>query len=152
MAFLFIYTILKSLFSGNNKIGSEFKTLITNTLIAGILIQASWFLTSAAVDLSTIATYGVGGLPITILGSSSDEKLNNMTYFNYEYIFDFKNANPNSDSSNFIILHTKNWNISPCATIPYSRTEQTSGSTTDNDKTKQLIIGRKIIAYQSSLN
>lgn len=59
LAFLFVYTLLKGLFSDKNKAVSEFKKLITNTLIAGILIQSSWFLISAAVDISTIATYGV---------------------------------------------------------------------------------------------
>ncbi|MBO4203609.1 hypothetical protein J5893_02120 [bacterium] len=142
MAFLFIYTILKSLFSGNNKIGSEFKTLITNTLIAGILIQASWFLTSAAVDLSTIATYGVGGLPITILGSSSDENLD-LVYFNHERVINFEQQG-DSFIQDFLILHTKDWNISPCATTSIQWKE-------NDEQTATVILGRKIIAYQSRL-
>jgi len=36
-------------------------------LIAGIFIQASWFLVAALVDVSTIATYAVGGLPLSVL-------------------------------------------------------------------------------------
>ncbi len=143
MAFLFIYTILKSLFSGNNKIGSEFKTLITNTLIAGILIQASWFLTSAAVDLSTIATYGVGGLPITILGSSSDENLD-LVYFNHERVINFEQQG-DSFIQDLLILHTKDWNISPCAT---TKIEWMTGGNSYSDK---VILGRKVIAYQSRL-
>jgi hypothetical protein len=34
--------------------------VIKTTLIAGILIQASWIITAAAVDISSIATYGIG--------------------------------------------------------------------------------------------
>jgi hypothetical protein len=34
--------------------------VIRNTLIAGVLIQASWFITAAAVDISSLATYGIG--------------------------------------------------------------------------------------------
>ena len=41
--------------------------IIKKTLIAGILIQASRFLMAALVDVSTIATYAVGGLPLSVL-------------------------------------------------------------------------------------
>lgn len=41
--------------------------IIKNTLIAGVLIQASWFLMAALIDVSTIATYAVGGLPLNVL-------------------------------------------------------------------------------------
>ena len=37
------------------------------TLIAGVLIQASRFLMAALVDVSTIATYAVGGLPLSVI-------------------------------------------------------------------------------------
>jgi hypothetical protein len=45
----------------------EMAKLIKNTLIAGVLIQSSRFLTATAVDISTIATYGIGGLPLSIV-------------------------------------------------------------------------------------
>lgn len=41
--------------------------IIKKTLIAWILIQASWFLVAALVDVSTVATYAVWGLPLSIL-------------------------------------------------------------------------------------
>lgn len=44
------------------------KDLITKTLIAGVIIQASWFILMAMVDLSTILTYSVGAIPTTIVG------------------------------------------------------------------------------------
>jgi hypothetical protein len=37
----------------------DVKKIITNTLIAGVLIQASRFLTAALIDISTVATYGI---------------------------------------------------------------------------------------------
>ncbi|MEI7919041.1 MAG: hypothetical protein WCH65_02230 [bacterium] len=40
-------------------------------MIAGILIQASWFLVAAVVDISTIATYAVGGLPLSVLKNTT---------------------------------------------------------------------------------
>ena len=36
-------------------------------MIAGVLIQASRFLMAALIDVSTIATYAIGGLPLSIL-------------------------------------------------------------------------------------
>jgi hypothetical protein len=34
--------------------------IIKKTLIAGILIQMSWFLVAAVIDVSTILTYSIG--------------------------------------------------------------------------------------------
>jgi hypothetical protein len=34
-------------------------TIIKKTLIAGVLIQASWFLIAAVIDVSTILTYSI---------------------------------------------------------------------------------------------
>lgn len=59
-----------------NLIGKEkmdVKKIITKTLIAGILIQASWFLVWAAVDISTVATSAIGAFPASFL--KSDAKL-----------------------------------------------------------------------------
>lgn len=59
-----------------NLIGKEkmdVKKIITKTLIAGILIQASRFLVGAAVDISTVATSAVGAFPATFL--QNDTKL-----------------------------------------------------------------------------
>ena len=45
-------------------------------MIAGVLIQASWFLVAAAVDISTVATYAVGGLPLSVLKNTDiDHKI-----------------------------------------------------------------------------
>lgn len=42
-------------------------SMITKLLIAGIGIQASWFVIGALIDVSTVATVGVGGLPLQLL-------------------------------------------------------------------------------------
>ena len=39
------------------------KKVITNTLMAWVLIQASWFAVAAVIDISTIATYAIGSMP-----------------------------------------------------------------------------------------
>lgn len=69
--FMVLFAIIKSIFtnSGQWSLKDEKSPLgiIKKTLIAGILIQASWFIMAVLVDLSTIATYAVGGLPLNIL-------------------------------------------------------------------------------------
>jgi hypothetical protein len=57
------------------KKGMDIKNLITKTLIAGVLIQASRFLVGALVDVSTIATSAVGAFPASFL--KTDIKLQN---------------------------------------------------------------------------
>lgn len=64
--FLVLFTILKNVFSIGKKV-DDVKKVVTNTLIAGVLIQASWFLTAALIDISTIATYGIWALPMSVL-------------------------------------------------------------------------------------
>ncbi|MBU0625974.1 hypothetical protein KKH82_00625 [Patescibacteria group bacterium] len=41
------------------------------------MIQISWFAMAALVDLSTVATYAIGGLPLNVLGSTDlgDQKI-----------------------------------------------------------------------------
>lgn len=76
-----LYHILKSLFSWKWLWSFKEKDsplwIVKNILIAGILIQASRFLLSAVIDISTIATYAVGGMPLTILKNSNlwDQKI-----------------------------------------------------------------------------
>lgn len=69
--FMVLFAIIKSIItnSGEWSLKDEKSPLgiIKTTLIAGILIQASWFLLAALIDVSTIATYAVGGLPLSVL-------------------------------------------------------------------------------------
>lgn len=40
------------------------KDMIVKLLIAGLGVQISWFAVGALVDLSTVLTTGIGGLPL----------------------------------------------------------------------------------------
>ncbi len=59
LGFIVLFSILKWIFSSFWKDkGNDARspmTIIKNTLIAGVLIQASWFLTAALIDISTVA-------------------------------------------------------------------------------------------------
>lgn len=48
------------------------KKLITQTLIAWVLIQASWFMMGALIDISTIAVSAVGSLPSAFMQSDAN--------------------------------------------------------------------------------
>ena len=56
----------------------DVKKVITNTLVASILIQASRFLMGAAVDISTIATAGISAFPMSFLKNDTTLQ-NNIT-------------------------------------------------------------------------
>ncbi len=79
--FMVLFAIIKSILTNNGgwSIKDEKSPLgiIKTTLIAGILIQASWFLVAAVIDVSTIATYAVGGLPLSVLKKTTigDQKI-----------------------------------------------------------------------------
>jgi len=49
-------------------------SIIKKTLIAWVLIQMSWFLMAAVIDVSTILTYSIGGLPMTVLQNNESYK------------------------------------------------------------------------------
>lgn len=70
--FLVLFNILKMVFgiSDSAKSQSDVKKVITNTLMAWVLIQASWFLVAAVIDISTIATYAIGSMPTASFSSS----------------------------------------------------------------------------------
>ncbi|MCX6825079.1 MAG: hypothetical protein NTY80_02530 [candidate division SR1 bacterium] len=83
-----------------NLIGKEkinIKDIITKTLIAGILIQASWFLVAAVVDVSTIATTAIGAFTTSFLQSSPNlqTQINNSITNNVytKYIIDLSGGN-----------------------------------------------------------
>lgn len=75
LGFLFIFYLFKYLITQDKN--KNPKWLIIRSLIAGVWIQASWFLMSVLIDISTIMIYGIWGLPLSVLwwaegGSSED--------------------------------------------------------------------------------
>ncbi|MBQ9553897.1 hypothetical protein IJU97_02890 [bacterium] len=50
------------------------KTSIVNLLISSVLIQASWFLMMAVVDISTVALATVTSFPSQVVSASTEIK------------------------------------------------------------------------------
>ena len=78
LGFVFIFTIVKNLFawsfgwSSNDPIQGA-KKVIEKTLISWVLVQMSWFIVAALIDLSTILIYAVWGIPLSMLWSYDNE-------------------------------------------------------------------------------
>ena len=84
---LLLWEIIKWL-TGKDKLDA--KKIITKTLIAGILIQASWFMMGALLDVSSVAMTAISSFPINFFGTDSQltqqvasqvaESMHNKTY------------------------------------------------------------------------
>ncbi len=72
LGFMVLFEILKNFFTTGEQ-GKKAFEVIKKALIAGVLIQASRFLIWAVIDISTIATYSIGGMPIAILGGEDNQ-------------------------------------------------------------------------------
>jgi len=75
--FMVLFAIVKSIFSFNSGSG-DWKPLsvIKKTLIAGVLIQMSWFLVWALIDVSTIMTSAIAAFPSQFMESSNEFRWN----------------------------------------------------------------------------
>ena len=111
-----LFTILKNVFSIGKKV-DDVKKIVTSTLIAGVLIQASWFLTAALIDISTIATYGIWALPMSVLKWS---KVGDQKILAVDSVMDIDksfNDNQNGEAFKTAFRVKYNWKdvfLSPC--------------------------------------
>lgn len=69
--FIFIFYIFKYIINQDSK--NWPKWIISRALIAGVWIQASWFVMAALLDISTILTYSIWWLPMTVLETKWDD-------------------------------------------------------------------------------
>ena len=131
LGFLFLAWILWYVLSpwGLGKIGAfknTFNTpvdLIKKTLIAGVLIQMSWFIMMVLVDLSTILTYSVGALPSSIISQvwsgASSKVLSTNIVLN---MGDAQKMGSQEQNKTIVTYSTLNWvngtiNIAPCLIV-----------------------------------
>lgn len=141
LGFIFIYYIFKYLITQDKK--KDPKRLIKRSLIAWILIQASWFLMAALIDLSTIMIYWIWGLPVSILSSTEDlnKKYNGYVMKNIISV----DANDVSNM-NFYLTNILTWAgtqiyISECDTFSIKDNGGKKGS-------QEYILAPKMIYYQ----
>ncbi|MBS8122499.1 hypothetical protein [Candidatus Vampirococcus lugosii] len=76
LGFLFLFLVLKSFYKGEP--GSVVKSYLPKITVAGVLIQMSWFLVAAIIDISIVAMSAVSTLPNYFV-DSTDGKDNELT-------------------------------------------------------------------------
>lgn len=145
--FLFLYQIFKYLIGSKENV--NVKTLLLKVLIAWVWIQASWFIMAALIDVSTILTYWVGWLPISVLKESSkggDDLENNPYIMKSVISLDVNDM----DTMNMYLTNTPVWDkeswqfyISQCETFKYSGKSAGTGSWG-----RSLILAPKNIYYE----
>lgn len=113
LAVIFLYNILKYILNPDWDVKSV-KTIITQILWASVLIQASWFIMMALVDLSTIWLATVSSFPSQVISSSESIKNNMITSLKKNEVLKHYNTSKivtlnafsddylNSDSESFI--------------------------------------------------
>jgi len=144
--FIFVYKIFKFLLKWQKP--WDVKKIIVSSLIAWIGIQASRFLMAALIDVSTILTYWVGWLPISVLGSKNgiyDPK--NLDYNPYVLKTLVSADAKDIDTVDTYLTNTEVWEdqpwvfyISECETFSY---KVASGDV------RELILAPKMIYYKS---
>lgn len=75
--FIFVYKIFEYLLKEKSW---NIKELLIKSLLAWIWIQASWFVMAALIDISTVLTYWIWWLPISILWNESEDGYNYNPY------------------------------------------------------------------------
>ena len=141
--FIFIYKIFEFLIKWQK--WDDIKKLLVSALIAWVWIQASWFIMAALIDVSTIATYWIWGLPMYILGKEKENlKYNPYVLWNVLYM-----ESDNLDgyhmylSNNFFLTGGNSGDvkfISECETFYYQNSNE------------ELILAPKMIYYKDDTN
>lgn len=90
--FLLVAILIVEIIRMINKEEVNKKKIVINLLAASLGINASRFLLGALIDISTVATYGIGALPMTTLNEVRQEKMPIMMVHSY--------LNLNSSDSN----------------------------------------------------
>ena len=138
--FLFIFYIFRYLIKQDKD--KNPKWIIMRSLIAGVWIQASWFLMSVLIDISTIMTYGIWGLPLSVLWwvESTAEKTDPYVMKNIISV----DAN-NIANTQFYLTNILSWGeqiyISECETFSIKDSSGNKGS-------DEYILGPKMHYYQ----
>ena len=142
LGFLFLYYIFKYLLSGEKK--NDPKWIIVRSLIAWVWIQASWFLMVVLIDLSTILTYSIWWLPLTVLWSRSDGDTKKYDPYVLKTVFSVNSRDVDSIDTYLTTVGTWWWRfyISECETANYP---VASGK-------EELLVAPKMIYYKDEKN
>ena len=142
--FMFVYYIFRYLITKDKKMNP--KDLIIKSLIAWIWIQASWFIMAALIDISTIVTYSVWWLPISILKENTswnaDENLKYNPYVFKDVVYaDVKDI----DKINIYLTNIQSGDVEQFWSFYISECDSFSYKWDGNSE--ELILAPKMIYY-----
>lgn len=135
--FMILYEIIKSVLT--LAWASKPMDTIKKAAIAGILIQMSWFIVAALIDVSTIATYAVWGMPMSIM--TTDATMKNMKILQPDVSMNL-NSEKKIESKDFIISYQvktqegTNILISPCEVKEHNKQSYIVGRVYGDEKFK----------------
>ena len=145
--FIFVYKIFEFLLKWQKT--WEVKKILVSSLIAWIGIQASWFLMAALIDISTILTYWVGWLPISVLKDSGDDVNDpeNLEYNPYVLKTLVSADAKDIDTIDTYLTNTEVWEIQPW--VFYISECETFSYKVSSGDIRELILAPKNIYYKS---
>lgn len=111
LGFLVLIEIFKEIFWQK----ADVKGIVTKTLIAWVWVQLSWFVMAALIDISTILTFTVGGIPLSILQEAAPSVANRPILMTHTtmWLSDFWSLKPSQDQTTVYYSFGKNY-FYPC--------------------------------------
>ena len=151
LGFIFIFKIFQFLIKWQK--WDDIKKLIISTLIAWVGIQASWFIMAALIDVSTIVTYGVWWLPLSVLKEDEDNlKYNPYVLSNVLYVDgnDMNSYHMYLSNSMFLSKDEKSKAkfISQCETFAYKYKAPKAGTDGEGEYEVELIMAPQMVYYK----
>jgi len=119
LGFLVLVSIIKSIFAWfkeSDITGADWPFgVIKKALVAGILIQMSRFLLAAVIDISTVATYAIWWLPLSVMKESDDIGKKPILWVHTNFnLKEYENINEYSENFEIRYSYWQSDNISKC--------------------------------------
>lgn len=148
--FLFIVYLFKSFW--DKEWSSWFiKKIFTKFLVAWVLVQFSWFIVAAVVDISTVATYSIWWLPLNVLEKTNAQEAEN--YVLREHVISSALKPITSSSNKSIRYQYGTWERSMFIPCLFTGWKVSSFKTWDDDLTsyaKTYLLGIVKISADNS--
>ena len=158
LGFIFIYYIFSYLIKGDKDSKIKPGKIIIKSLVAWVLIQASWFIMAALIDVSTIVTYWVWWLPLSTLKNNetsgwkneNDEivKDSDDMMYNPYILWIVLNVDGNNIDQYQVYMRSLGWDnsdtkfISQCETFTYTK------DVDDEHIEEELIVAPQMLYYR----
>lgn len=115
LGFIFIASIIISFFGAEKKFEKiSVKTIIKKLFLAGILINMSWFIVAALLDLSTVLVFSLGAMPLNVIREDvqTEEGLGKVRYLSTHSFYNQDTSlNTSRDQVEHSIVYSCPWPV-----------------------------------------